>query len=134
MQITDLQNLITVEDIKKAVPQKDLMHIAFDDTTMSISDEKIQQAINISVKKLFTKLMKCEKTSLEDWEIEIARLYLIKDAIYQLHTMNETESLVQDKLIEARQILKDWLGDCGKEEPKKITTVKVVKYEPKYRF
>jgi len=113
MQITDLQNLITVEDIKKTIPEKDLMHIAFDDTTLSI---------------------KCEKASLEEGEIEIAKLYLIKDTIYQLHTMNETEALAQDKLIEARQILKDWLGDCGKEEPKKITSVKVVKYEPKYKF
>jgi len=134
MQITDIQNLITVQDIKNTISEKDLMHLAFDDTTFSISNEKIQQAINISVKKLFTKLIKCEKTSLEDWEIEIAKLYLIKDSIYQLHTMNETESLAQDKLIEARQILKDWLGDCGKEEPKKITSVKVVQYEPKYRF
>jgi RecB family endonuclease NucS len=48
--------------------------------------------------------------------------------------MNETEKVSADKLQEARQILKDWLGDCGNEEPKKITTIKVVRYERNFPF
>jgi hypothetical protein len=134
MQLEKIKQLITTEDIKKSIPEKELLHLAYDETTMAISDIKIQTAINTAALKLFTKLNKCEKEKLEDYELEIAKLYLVKETIYQLYSTNEAEGIAQDKLIEARQILKDWLGDCGKEEPRKITSVKVVKYEPKYKF
>lgn len=133
MKIEQINNLLSIRDIKENIPQKDLLHIAYDPVNMSISEEKITKAISISVKKLFTKLIKCQKTELEEWEIDIARLYLLKETVYQLHSMNETEPLAVDKLNEARQILKDWLGECGGDD-KKNTLIKVVNYEPKYNF
>lgn len=133
MKIEQINNLLTTQDIKESIPQKDLLHIAYDSVNMSISEEKISKAISISIKKLFTKLIKCQKTELQDWEIDIAKLYLLKETIYQLHSMNETEPLAVDKLNEARQILKDWLGDCAGEDKKNIT-IKVVRHEPKYKF
>jgi len=134
VKLEELKGLITVNDIREVIPQKELMHLAYDENSMTISDSKIQTAIDTAVLKLFTKLKKCEKEKLEGYDLEIAKLYLLKEAIYQLYSTNEAEGIAQDKLIEARQILKDWLGDCGKEEPKQKTTVKVIQYEPKYKF
>ena len=134
ISLKELKRLITVEDIRETIPQKDLMHLAYDENSMAISDSKIQTAIDTAVLKLFTKLNKCEKEKLKDYELEIAKLYLLKETIYQLYSTNEAEGIAQDKLIEARQILKDWLGDCGKEEPKQKTTIKVIQYERKYKF
>ena len=126
IKLEELKRLITVNDIKEAIPQKELMHLAYDENSMTVSTSKIQTAIDTAVLKLFTKLNKCEKEKLKDYELEIAKLYLLKETVYQLYSTNEAEGIAQDKLIEARQILKDWLGDCGKEEPKQKTTVKVI--------
>jgi len=134
MTVEELKSLITVEDIKSHIPKDVLESVTFSSSSLGIDDTVIERAIDISVRKLFIKLRKCGKSNLIDDEKEIAKLYLLKDAIYQLYAMNETENISADKLQEARQILKDWLGDCGNEEPKKITTIKVVRYEGKFPF
>ncbi|GAB6075394.1 hypothetical protein [Desulfurobacterium crinifex] len=134
MTVEELKSLITVEEVKSYVPKDILESITFSSESFTVDDSVIERAINIAAQKLFLKLRKCGKSELTSDEKEIAKLYLLKDAIYQLYAMNETENISTDKLQEARQILKDWLGDCGNEEPKKITTIKVVRYERKSPF
>lgn len=134
MTVEELRSLITVEDIKNHTPKDILESVTFNSNSLGIDDTVIERAIDIAVRKLFIKLRKCGKSNLTDDEKEIAKLYLLKDAIYQLYAMNETENISSDKLQEARQILKDWLGDCGNEEPKKITTIKVVRHERNSSF
>jgi len=134
MTVEELKSLITVGNIKSHIPKDVLESVTFSSSSLGIDDTVIERAIDISVRKLFIKLRKCGKSNLTDDEKEIAKLYLLKDAIYQLYAMNETENISADKLQEARQILKDWLGDCGKEEPKRTISVTVVQYESKEKF
>ncbi|WP_456456435.1 hypothetical protein [Thermovibrio sp.] len=134
MTIEELKSLITVEEVKNYTPEDILESVTFNSESFGIDETVIERAIDVAVRKLFIKLKKCGKLDLTDDEKEIAKLYLLKDAIYQLYAMNETENISADKLQEARQILKDWLGDCGNEEPKKITTIKVVRHERNFPF
>ena len=134
MKVEELKELISTDDIKNHLPEDLLESLTFNSEMGEADDSVIERAINIASQKLFIKLKKCGKKELTEDEKGIAKLYLLKDAIYQLYAMNETEKVSADKLQEARQILKDWLGDCGNEEPKKITTIKVVRYERNFPF
>jgi len=103
MKVEELKELISTDDIKNHLPEDLLESLTFNSEMGEADDSVIERAINIASQKLFIKLKKCGKKELTEDEKGIAKLYLLKDAIYQLYAMNETEKVSADKLQEARQ-------------------------------